>query len=60
MSSLTVKKRGVDLVPERLRRRLLAGASRRSGAGGKHATLLATRWDGPDGEQRACFVVELL
>lgn len=60
VTSLTVKKRGVDVVPERLRRRLLAGASRRSGAGGKHATLLATRWDGPDGEQRACFVVEPL
>lgn len=62
ITALTIKKRGVDVVPETLRRRLLSG----SGKGGKKrgsgnaATLVLTRWDAPGGQRRACFVVEPL
>jgi hypothetical protein len=59
ITGLTIKKRGVDVVPETLRRQLLAGSStkKKKPAGNRHATLILTRWESPDSERRAAFVV---
>lgn len=59
ITSLTIKKRGVDVVPETLRKQVLAGTGKaRAGKKGRHATLVLTRWDAGTGEQRAAFHVE--
>lgn len=55
ITRLTIKKRGVDVVPEALRTQLLAGTKR--SAKGPEAALILTRWETPDGEQRAAFSV---
>lgn len=55
ITRLTIKKRGVDVVPEALRAQLLAGTKK--SAGGAEATLILTRWDAADGERRAAFSV---
>ncbi|MCT1367267.1 class I SAM-dependent methyltransferase [uncultured Kocuria sp.] len=55
ITRLTIKKRGVDIVPESLRSQLLAGIKK--SARGESATLVLTRWDSPDGERRAVFSV---
>jgi SAM-dependent methyltransferase len=57
VTELTIKKRGVDVVPETLRKQLLAGSGKRSGRG-RRATLVLTRWDAADGERRGAFAVE--
>lgn len=59
ITGLTIKKRGVDVVPEALRRQLLAGNSskKKKSAGNRHATLILTRWESPESEHRAAFVV---
>lgn len=57
VGSVTIKKRGVDVVPEQLRKQILAGSGRGKG---RHATLVLTRWDAGAGEQRAAFAVEPL
>ncbi|WP_129656392.1 class I SAM-dependent methyltransferase [Rothia halotolerans] len=59
VTELTIKKRGVDVVPEVLRKQLLAGSGKRSGRG-RRATLVLTRWDAADGEHRGAFAVEPL
>ncbi|MFW0181093.1 THUMP-like domain-containing protein [Rothia sp. P5766] len=43
ITALTVKKRGVDIVPEQLRAKLLAGAKKKKGQARKEATLILTR-----------------
>lgn len=43
ITSLTIKKRGVDVVPEKLRATLLAGVKKKKGATSKEATLILTR-----------------
>lgn len=58
ITGLTIKKRGVDVVPETLRSQLLAGVSRgKKKAAGRHATLVLTRWQDRESEKRAAFVV---
>lgn len=61
VTALTVKKRGVDVVPEQLRRQVLAGIKAPKGSGGgRHETLIVTRWDTKDRGERAVFWVEPL
>lgn len=43
VTALTVKKRGVDVLPEQLRIKLLAGAKKKKGQTRKEATLILTR-----------------
>lgn len=43
ITTLTVKKRGVDIVPEQLRAKLLAGVKKKKGAAAVPATLILTR-----------------
>lgn len=43
ITTLTVKKRGVDIVPEHLRAKLLAGVKKKKGAAAVPATLILTR-----------------
>lgn len=43
ITALTVKKRGVDVLPEQLRTKLLAGAKKKKGQARKEATLILTR-----------------
>ncbi|ORC24445.1 hypothetical protein A7979_09835 [Rothia nasimurium] len=43
ITALTIKKRGVDLAPEKLRATLLAGVKKKKGAPVKEATLILTR-----------------
>ncbi|WP_129657682.1 THUMP-like domain-containing protein [Rothia uropygialis] len=58
VTGLTIKKRGVDIVPETLRGQLLAGTKRgKKTSAGRHATLILTRWESQETEQRAAFVV---
>ncbi|MCP3424882.1 class I SAM-dependent methyltransferase [Rothia sp. AR01] len=59
VTDLTIKKRGVDVVPEALRRQLLAGA-KRGGGRGRRGPLVLTRWDAAEGERRGAFAVEPL
>ncbi|GAA1809655.1 THUMP-like domain-containing protein [Nesterenkonia flava] len=57
VTSLEIKKRGVDVVPETLRRQLLGSPKKpRAGSPKKHATLVLTRV----GDERLAAVVEPL
>lgn len=57
---LTVKKRGVDIVPEQLRAKLLAGVKKKKGTPGKAATLVLTRLGSSFESKRLALAVEPL
>ncbi|MBM7051178.1 class I SAM-dependent methyltransferase [Rothia sp. ZJ1223] len=59
ITTLTIKKRGVDIVPETLRSKLLAGVKKKKGAV-KAATLIATRIGTGNNSQRFALYVEPL
>ncbi|MDY6052292.1 MAG: class I SAM-dependent methyltransferase [Rothia sp. (in: high G+C Gram-positive bacteria)] len=57
ITALTVKKRGVDVLPEKLRATLLAGIKKKKGAG-KEATLILTRLGQGTSSQRLAIWAE--
>ena len=54
MTRLDIKKRGVDVSPEELRRTLMQGLNTKKPAAGAHLTLVLTRV----GDARYAIVVE--
>lgn len=58
ITALTVKKRGVDVVPEQLRAKLLAGAHKKKGQNRKEATLILTRLGQGSASQRIAIWAE--
>ena len=58
ITALTVKKRGVDVVPEKLRATLLAGVKKKKGASGREATLILTRLGKGAASQRLAIWAE--
>lgn len=56
VTRLDIKKRGVDVTPEELRRQLMSGQGKGSKGAGRHATLVLTRI----GEERVAVEVEPL
>lgn len=57
-TALTIKKRGVNIVPERLRATLLAGSRKKKGGAGVHGTLLFTRIGSGSASSRLGWLVE--
>lgn len=58
ITTLTIKKRGVDLAPEKLRATLLAGVKKKKGAPVKEATLILTRLGAGSTSQRLAIWAE--
>lgn len=59
ITALTIKKRGVDVVPEKLRASLLTGVKKKKGAPYKEATLVLTRLgQGTDSQRLAIWAEE--
>ena len=62
IGTLTIKKRGVDVVPEQLRKKLLAGSKKKSGkaATAREAMLVLTRFGEGASSQRVAIHVQPL
>lgn len=60
ITALTIKKRGVDIVPEQLRAKLLAGIKKKKGTQGREATLILTRLGSGAASQRLAVVADPL
>lgn len=58
LTALTVKKRGVDVVPEKLRATLLAGVKKKKGTAAKEAVLILTRLGEGAASQRLAIWAE--
>lgn len=58
ITALTIKKRGVDIVPERLRASLLAGVKKKKGTPQRQATLILTRLGQGQNSQRLAIWAE--
>lgn len=60
ITALTIKKRGVDIAPEKLRATLLAGTKKKKGTTAREATLILTRLGEGSGSQRLAIWAEPL
>lgn len=60
ITALTIKKRGVDVLPEKLRASLLAGVKRKKGQPAKEATLILTRLGSGASSQRLALLAQPL